>query len=106
MPEIENIALSKDQISAVSKAIFINWLLNYAKAYPEKFPEKEGLVIHQTLGDPAAIIPALSRDEILSWHSKNRADSPMTVEEFGAIMVIQKRNGLVIIGDQYYTIVF
>ena len=105
IPENINPCLSAEQISAVKKALFVNWLLNYARAYPSNFPEKSGRIIHQRMGDPSMVVAALSKDEILAWHNHNRTTDPMTAPEFEAIVELQRQRGLVVIHGNYYALV-
>lgn len=100
-----NTCLSPEQISAVRKALFVNWLLNYAKAYPDKFPEKPGRIIHQSMGNPGATVAMLSKDEILAWYNRNRMDEVMTEAELDVILGIQTANGIVVVED-YYTLLY
>ena len=101
-----NTSFTEDQKSAITKALFVPWLLNYAKNHPDLFPEKPGFVVHEAIGDSPNRIPALSVDEILVWHNKNRPDNLMSFDEANAILIIQKKNGLTIIDSNYYSLSF
>ena len=99
--ESSNDILSKEQISASNKTIFIAWLLSHAHKNPDKFPEKDGRIKYSYDN-----VPLISKEEILLWHNTNRDWDIMTSKEFDVIISQIQWNGTFTKMGDFYGLVW